>query len=58
VRGGGFDAEVARLVRSLYDRRNQADYAAAAMSVEEAERAVADAETFVRTVEGWLAERS
>lgn len=57
VRQGGFDAEVARLLRSLYDRRNQADYSGAALPVEEAEGAVADAETFVRAVEGWLAER-
>jgi uncharacterized protein len=58
VRQGGFDAEVARLVRSLYDRRNQADCAGVPMPVEEAGAALADAETFVRAVEAWLAERS
>lgn len=58
VRRGGFDAEIARRLRSLYDRRNQADYGGAALSVEEAEGAVGDAEIFVRAVEGWLVERS
>lgn len=55
VRPGGFDPEIARLLRRLFDERNEADYAAPEVSVAVADEAVADAARFVGEAERWLA---
>ena len=57
VRAGGVDAETARALRSLFERRNEADDAGAPLSGEIAAAAIADAERFVAAVESWLAGR-
>lgn len=57
VREGGLDPEAGRLLRSLFRRRNEADYGAAPASQEEAEKAMRDAEHVVDAVESWLATR-
>lgn len=57
VRDRGVDEQAGRLLRSLFERRSQADYDLAAVPRTEAERAVADAELVVAAVERWLAER-
>jgi uncharacterized protein (UPF0332 family) len=54
VREKGFDEEVGRLLRSLFERRNQADYAPIDVPEEEAEFAIAAAEHFVDEVQSWL----
>lgn len=58
VREGGLDPAVGRLLRSLFRRRNEADYGTAEASRNEAEEATLDAERVVDAVESWLAERS
>lgn len=57
VRGGQFDEETGRLLRSLFERRNEADYAPVDVPLEEAEAAIRDADRVVRAVEGWLGRR-
>lgn len=57
VSPGGFDGETARVLRSLFERRHDADNAGASFSEAETEAAIADAERFVEAVEAWLAER-
>lgn len=57
VRPGGFDPEAARLLRSLFDQRNEADYAAPLVSAEVAANALGMAERFVAEAERWLAQR-
>jgi uncharacterized protein len=54
VREGGLDEEIGRLLRSLFERRNQADYAPVDVPPEEAVAAIRDAERFVDAVESWL----
>jgi uncharacterized protein (UPF0332 family) len=54
VREGGVDESAGRLLRSLFERRNQADYGSASMPLEEAEVAVRDAEQFVDAVATWI----
>lgn len=54
VREGGLDETVGRLLRSLFERRNQADYGSASLTIEEAEVALRDAEQFVDAVAGWI----
>lgn len=54
VRGERFDEAVGRLLRSLFEKRNQADYAPIEVPQEEAELAVAAAERFVHEVQSWL----
>lgn len=58
VRGAGFDPSLGKLLVSLFDRRNQADYGTPAVPEERVHAAIADAERFVTTVDGWLKERS
>jgi uncharacterized protein (UPF0332 family) len=58
VRGGELGEETGRLLRSLFERRNQADYSSAEVPLEEADAAVLDAERVVRAVEVWLARRA
>jgi uncharacterized protein (UPF0332 family) len=54
VRGGQVDQETGRLLRSLFERRNQADYAPVDVPAEEADAAIRDAERVVSAVETWL----
>jgi uncharacterized protein (UPF0332 family) len=57
VREGGADPESGRLLRSLFRRRNEADYRAAPASQKEADEATSDAERVIDAVESWLADR-
>ena len=58
VREGGLDPAIGRLLRSLFRRRNEADYGAVPASLNEAEEATRDAERVVDAVESWLAARA
>ena len=58
VRKGGIDPAAGRLLRSLFRRRNEADYGAADASHEEADAAIDDAERVVGAVEALLGARS
>ena len=55
VREGGLDEEAGRVLRSLFEQRNSADYGEAPASRDDAEHAIGDAEQFVDSVESWLA---
>lgn len=55
---GEIDQEVGRLLRSLFDRRNEADYAAPAVPPAEAEAAIADADRVVTAIEAWMRRRA
>ncbi len=55
VREHGLDERAGRLLRSLFERRSQADYELAEVPGEEARRAVEDAELVVEIIERWLA---
>jgi uncharacterized protein (UPF0332 family) len=57
VRGGQLDEEVGRLLRSLFERRNEADYSPVEVPEEEADAAIRDAERVVSAVETWLTQR-
>jgi hypothetical protein len=54
VRGGQLDEEIGRLLRSLFERRNEADYSPVDVPAEEADAAIRDAERVVDAVETWL----
>jgi uncharacterized protein (UPF0332 family) len=54
VRSGQLDEETGRLLRSLFERRNQADDAPVEVPPEEAEAAIQDAEQVVSAVGTWL----
>jgi len=54
VRRRGLDEDVGRLLRSLFERRSQADYDLAEVPGEEAERAVVDSERVVELLDQWL----
>lgn len=54
VRREGLDDRAGRLLRSLYDRRSQADYDLGPVPPQEAARAVEDAESVAALVEEWL----
>jgi uncharacterized protein len=56
VREGGLEEEIGRILRSLFEQRNQADYGEAVASRENAERAIRDAQRFIDAVESWLAD--
>jgi uncharacterized protein (UPF0332 family) len=58
VRDEGLDPKAGRYLRSLFDRRAQADYGTTPVPVDEAHRAVGDALSVVDTVAAWLDERS
>ena len=58
VREGGLEEPAARLLRSLFERRNQADYVPVEVPEEEADHAIRDAERFVDAVQAWLRSRS
>jgi uncharacterized protein (UPF0332 family) len=57
VREGGLEEEMGRILRSLFEQRNDVDYAGAVASRDDAELAIRAAERFVEAVESWLAER-
>jgi uncharacterized protein (UPF0332 family) len=54
VRGGQLDQEIGRLLRSLFERRNEADYSLVDVPEEEADAAIRDAERVVSAVQTWL----
>jgi uncharacterized protein (UPF0332 family) len=58
VRGGQLDEGTGRLLRSLFERRNQADHAPVEVPLEVAEVAINDAERVVGAVEAWLGRRA
>ena len=55
IREGGLDEAIGRLLRSLFERRNEADYLSVAAPAQEADAAIRDAERVVDAVETWLA---
>jgi uncharacterized protein (UPF0332 family) len=57
VREGGLEEEMGRILRSLFEQRNDVDYGEAVASREDAELAIRDAQRFVDAVESWLTER-
>jgi uncharacterized protein (UPF0332 family) len=57
VREGGLEEEIGRILRSLFEQRNDADYGEAVASPEDAERAIRDAQRLIDAVESWLADR-
>jgi uncharacterized protein (UPF0332 family) len=57
VREGGLEQETGRILRSLFEQRNDVDYGEAVASGEDAERAIRDAQRFVDAVESWLTDR-
>jgi uncharacterized protein (UPF0332 family) len=57
VQPGDIDPDVGRLLRSLFDRRAQADYSQNAVPPEEAAAAVDDAQTVIRAAVSWLGAR-
>jgi uncharacterized protein (UPF0332 family) len=54
----GLDPVAGRLLRSLFDRRGQADYSADPVPEQEAGVAISDAIAVVNAVEAWLATRA
>ena len=57
VRDGGLEESTGRLLRSLFERRNQADYLPIEVPAEEADLAIRDAERFVDSVQAWIGGR-
>lgn len=58
VRQRGLGEEHGRVLRSLFEQRNMADYGELTASADEAECAIAEAARFVGAVDAWLAEQS
>ena len=58
VKDGACDPESGRLLRSLFDRRNRADYSTDDVPPEEARAAIEDARRVVDLVERWLTQRT
>jgi uncharacterized protein (UPF0332 family) len=56
IRGGQLDEGIGRLLRSLFERRNEADYSPVDVPAEEADAAIRDAERVVSAVKTWLAQ--
>jgi uncharacterized protein (UPF0332 family) len=56
VRDRRLDEQAGRLLRSLFERRSQADYELAQIPAEEARAALLDARRVVDTVDAWLAQ--
>lgn len=55
VKKGGFEPNIASLLRELFDLRNDADYdLLGSLTQDDARRAIASAERFVSAVEAWL----
>lgn len=57
VNNGGLDPSSGRLLRSLFDRRGQADDSPEPVPDREAGAAIADAEVVVAAIEAWLTTR-
>jgi uncharacterized protein (UPF0332 family) len=57
VRRHGFDPEVARLIRPLFELRTRIDYDPPDVPPGEAKAAIRDAERFVEAVRAWLSPR-
>jgi len=57
VREGGVDPATGRRLRSLFRRRNEADYGSAPASQTEADEAIRDAEYVVDAIASWVADR-
>jgi hypothetical protein len=57
VRGGGFDEETAKTLRSLFERRNAADYLDVPLAPEDAANALNEAGRFIDAVDTWVAAR-
>jgi uncharacterized protein (UPF0332 family) len=57
VRDHGLEPDAGRLLRSLFERRSRADYAIGVTPIEEATQAVADAESAVAALAGWIETR-
>lgn len=57
VKEGGCPEEVGRLLRALFETRNEADYGGGPMPAPEAERALQDARRVIDEVTGWLQRR-
>lgn len=54
VRSDQIDEQAGRLLRSLFERRNEADYSPVEVPPEEADAAIRDADRVVGAVEMWL----
>ena len=54
IREGGLEEATGRILRSLFDRRNQADYTPVEVPEEEADSAIRDADRLVDAVRSWL----
>jgi uncharacterized protein (UPF0332 family) len=54
VKGEGLDEQAGRLLRSLHDRRSHADHDLGPMPLQEAARAVEDAEIVATLISEWL----
>jgi uncharacterized protein (UPF0332 family) len=54
VREGALDESMGRTLRSLFERRNLADYGSGSVTRGEAEAALGDAERFVDAVAAWI----
>ena len=57
VREGGIEETFGRILRALFEQRNDADYGEAVASRDDAERTIGEAEGFVAAVESWLAQK-
>ncbi len=57
VKEGRVEEDVGRVLRSLFDRRNQADYVTPDVPKREAEAAISDAAQFLAAVERWIRAR-
>lgn len=57
IRDRDLDEMSGRLLRSLFERRSQADYASDEVPAEEARSAIADARAVVVSIENWLRDR-
>jgi len=55
VREGGLSEDAGRVLRSLFERRNAADYGDEVPQRKETEAAISDAARFVEAVESWHA---
>jgi uncharacterized protein (UPF0332 family) len=58
VRGGDLEDGTGRSLRSLFERRNEADHSPVDVPLEEAAAAIRDADRVVRAVEVWLSRRA
>jgi uncharacterized protein (UPF0332 family) len=56
VRGGQLDQEIGRLLRSLFERRDEADSSPIDVPAEVADAAIRDAERVVNAIQTWLAQ--